>query len=35
VPLVDIVVGKIATVAAWELLAVVTSFVEAVTRANK
>jgi len=35
VPLVDIVVGKITIVAAWELLAVVASFVEAIAKANK
>jgi len=35
VPLVDIVVDKIATIATWELLTMVTSFVEAVARANK
>jgi hypothetical protein len=35
VPLVDIVVGKIATVATWELFAVVASFVETIARANK
>jgi len=35
VPLVDIVVGKITIVVAWEILAVVVSFVEAIVKANK